>query len=97
MSGNVTVDSGRARNFYYYGLPGVSNITYGGNSSFIGVIYAPEATLTLNGGGNNNGIVGASLTKSIMAMNGHYNFHFDEDLLSSGPIRAYIVTSWHEL
>lgn len=97
MSGNVTVDSGRARNFYYFGLPGVTGITYGGNSSFVGVIYAPEANLTLNGGGNNNGLIGASITKSINAMNGHYNFHFDEDLLNSGPSRAYVVTSWKEI
>jgi hypothetical protein len=97
MSGNVTVDSGRARNFYYYGLPGVTSITYGGNSSFIGVVYAPEANLTLNGGGSNNGLIGASITKSINAMNGHYNFHFDEDLLSAGPSRAFVVTSWKEL
>jgi len=97
MSGTATVDSGKARNFYYFGLPGVTNITYGGNSSFVGVVYAPEANLTLNGGGNNNGLIGASITKSIDAMNGHYNFHFDEDLLSSGPSRAYVVTSWKEL
>jgi choice-of-anchor A domain-containing protein len=96
MSGNVTVDSGRARNFWYYGLPGVTSITYGGTSSFVGVIYAPEADLTLNGGGNNNGLIGASITRSI-TMNGHYNFHFDEDLLSSGPSRGYVVTSWKEL
>jgi hypothetical protein len=97
MSGNVTVDSGRARNFYYYGLPGVTSITYGGNSSFIGAIYAPEANLTLNGGGNNNGLTGSSITKSIVAMNGHYNFHFDEDLLTAGPVKSYVVTSWKEL
>jgi hypothetical protein len=97
MSGNVTVDSGRARNFYYYGLPGVTQITYGGTSALVGVIYAPEANLTLNGGGNNNGLVGSSVTKSMSAMNGHYNFHFDEDLLTSGPARAYVVTSWKEL
>ncbi len=97
MSGNVTVDSGRARNFYYYGLPGVTSITYGGNSSFTGVVYAPEANLTLNGGGSNNGIIGASITKSINAMNGHYDFHFDEDLLTAGPSRAFVVTSWKEL
>lgn len=97
MSGNVTVDSGRARNFFYYGLPGVTNITYGGTSSFVGAVYAPEANLTLNGGGNNNGIVGSSVTKSIVAMNGHYNFHFDEDLLTAGPVKAYVVTSWKEL
>jgi|SRR5579883_1705770 len=95
MAGNVTVQSGRARNLFYYGLPGVTSITYGGNSSFIGVIYAPEADLTLNGGGNNNGLIGASITKTI-TMNGHYNFHFDEDLLSSGPSRGFTATSWQE-
>jgi hypothetical protein len=50
MSGNVTVDSGWARNSWYYGLPAVTSVTYGGTSSFIGVMYAPEADLTLNGG-----------------------------------------------
>jgi hypothetical protein len=97
IGSGTTVDSGRARNFYYYGLPGVTSITYGGSSTFVGVIYAPEANLTLNGGGSGNGVIGASITKSINAMNGHYNFHFDEDLLSSGPSRAYVVTSWREL
>jgi hypothetical protein len=96
MSGNTTVDSGRPRNFWYYGLPGVTSVTYGGTSSFIGVMYAPEANLTLNGGGNNNGVIGASITKTI-TMNGHYDFHFDQDLLSVSPGRGYVVTSWKEL
>jgi hypothetical protein len=96
MSGNPTVDSGRARNFWYYGLPGVTSVTFGGTSSFIGVIYAPEASLTLNGGGNNNGLIGSSITKSI-TMNGHFDFHFDQDLLSVSPSRGYVVTSWIEL
>jgi hypothetical protein len=96
MSGNTTVDSGRARNFWYYGLPGVTSVTYGGNSSFIGVMYAPKADLTLNGGGNNNGLIGASISKTI-TMNGHYDFHFDQDLLSVGPSRAFVATAWKEL
>jgi hypothetical protein len=96
MSGNITVQSGKAQNFFYYGLPGVTSITYGGTSSFIGCIYAPEADLTLNGGGSNNGLIGSSITKSI-TMNGHYNFHFDEALLSLGPARGYSVTTWTEL
>jgi hypothetical protein len=96
MSGNTTVDSGRARNFWYYGLPGVTSVTYGGNSSFVGVMYAPKADLTLNGGGNNNGLIGASISKTI-TMNGHYDFHFDQDLLSVGPSRAFVATAWREL
>ena len=95
MGGNVSVQSGKPSNLFYYGLPGVTSITYGGNSSFIGVIYAPEADLTLNGGGNGNGLIGSSVTKTI-TMNGHYNFHFDENLLSSGPSRGFVATSWQE-
>ena len=96
LSGNTTVDSGQASNFYYYGLPGVTSITYGGTTAFIGVIYAPEADLTLNGGGNNVDIIGSVVSKSL-TMNGHYNFHFDEALLSTGPNRGLIATDWMEL
>jgi hypothetical protein len=95
-SNSPDVDSGRARNFWYYGLPGVTSITYGGNSSFTGVIYAPGADLKLNGGGANIGLIGSSITKTI-AMNGHYDFHFDEDLLTSGPSRGFVLDSWREL
>lgn len=93
---NVTLDSGRAVNFYYYGLPGVTSITYSGNSTFTGAVYAPEASLTLNGGGNNIGFIGSVVVKSI-TMNGHYNFHFDEALLNAGPGRGLTITSWQEL
>jgi hypothetical protein len=96
LKGNWEVQSGRARNFYYYGLPGVTSVTFDGTSSFVGVIYAPEADFTLNGGGNNVGMIGSCLMKSI-TMNGHYDFHYDEDLKNSGPTRSFIVTSWREL
>ena len=98
LSGSVTVSSGRAKNFYYYGLPGVGNIAFGGASSFIGVIYAPEADFTLGSGGNGNGFIGSSVTKSI-GMNGHYNFHYDEDLSvsTSSSSSGMTVTAWLEL
>jgi hypothetical protein len=97
LSGGLSVNSGRARNFYYYGLPGVTSIKYGGNSAFIGVMYAPEADLTLTGGGNNNvDLIGASITKTV-TMNGHFSFHFDEDLLTAGPGRGFVMTSWNEV
>jgi hypothetical protein len=96
LTGNITVDSNRPENFYYFGLPGVTAVTFGGTTSFIGVIYAPEAALTLNGGGNNIGVVGASITKTIR-MNGHYNFHYDESLGTNGPSRGFVPNSWAEL
>lgn len=100
LSGNATVNTGRARNFYYYGLPGVTTITFSGASSFIGVIYAPEADFSLSGGGSGNGLVGSSVTKSI-SMHGHYNLHYDEDLTVSTSASAsssgFTVTAWQEL
>ena len=96
MAGNTTVDSLRAENFWYFGLPGVTSVTLSGTSSYVGVIYAPSADLTLNGGGNNDGLIGSSITKKI-TMNGHYDFHYDEALGLLGPSRGYVPISWEEL
>ena len=77
-------------------MPGVTGITLSGNSSFVGVVYAPEATLTLNGGGNNNNLIGAVVVNSV-TLNGHYDFHYDTSLGTNGPTSGYVVTSWQEL
>ena len=96
MSGNSAPGVTRPQNFYYYGLPGVTSITLGGNSTYIGVIYAPEASLTLNGGGNANNLEGAAIVGSV-TLNGKYDFHYDESLATNGPSRGFIATSWQEL
>lgn len=97
IAGNTAIDaSNRPENLYYYGLPTLTAITYSGNSTFVGVIYSPEAALTLNGGGGNIGLIGASITGSA-TMNGHYNFHYDESLATNGPSRGFVINSWQEL
>ncbi len=97
IHGNEDVNpSGRPENLYYYGLGSLTSLTFGGNSDFVGVIYAPNATLTLNGGGNNIGLIGSAVVNSI-TMNGHYNFHYDESLANIGVSRGFIATSWQEL
>lgn len=96
MSGNAASQVSRPENFIYYGLPGVTSITLGGTTTFIGVIYAPEASLTLNGGGAGQNLEGAAIVKSV-TMNGHYEFHYDESLATIGPTRGYVPTSWQEL
>jgi hypothetical protein len=65
---------------------------------FVGAIYAPEATLTLNGGGNGNNLEGSSIVASG-TLNGHYDFHYDLALASLifGANRGYIPTSWQEI
>lgn len=97
IAGNTAIDaSNRPENLWYYGLSSLTSITFSGNSTFVGVIYAPEASLTLNGGGNNIGLIGSSITKSA-TMNGHYDFHYDESLATNGISRGFIATSWQEL
>jgi len=88
--------NGTPLNFLVYGTPNVTSITMSGNSAFIGAIYAPEAVLTLNGGGNNSNLQGAAIVKSV-TLNGHYDFHYDEALASWGPAKSFTANSWQEL
>ena len=97
LAGNGLVnENGNASSFYYFGLPSNLSVGFNGNASFTGAIYAPQAAFTLGGGGNNTyDFVGASVTKSVK-MNGHFNFHYDENLARNGFGRGYIPTNWKE-
>ncbi|HSY17685.1 MAG TPA: collagen-binding domain-containing protein [Candidatus Acidoferrales bacterium] len=96
MAGNTAVDaSNRAENLQYFGLPSLTSITFSGTSTFVGVVYAPEASVTLNGGGNSNDFIG-SLIANTITMHGHYNFHYDESLGTKTP-GLFVATSWQEL
>ena len=79
--------SNRAKNLCYIGLPSLISVLVVDLSTNIPcVIYAPSASATINGGGLSDNFIG-SLTLGSLQMNGHYQFHFDEDLLTNGPCR----------
>jgi hypothetical protein len=89
--------SGRAANMIFLGLPSCTSLSYKGNGDFTGAMYAPEADFQLAGGGS--GIIdfiGSSVTKTVQ-MNGHYHFHYDEDLRRLPLSNGYIATNWREL
>jgi hypothetical protein len=89
--------SGKPANLVFYGLPSLTDLSYNGNGNFTGVIYAPQAKFSLNGGGSDTwDFIGASVTK-VVQMNGHYHFHYDEDLKRNGPNKGYVARSWKEL
>lgn len=89
--------TGNAANFSYYGLPSNTSLTWVGNNTFVGTVYAPEADLTCGGGGSNTyDYQGSCLVKTI-TLNGKFNFHFDENLKRSGPINGFAVMSWREM
>jgi len=95
--GSGVIDGGRAANLAYYGLTNNTAINFSGNAAFTGTIYAPDAAITLTGGGSDDyDFVGSCIGKSIK-LNGHFMFHFDEELLTDGPSRGYIATHWAEL
>lgn len=97
ISGNgLANNTGRAGNFSYWGMPSNNAVALGGNAAFVGTVYAPQAALTLGGGGNNiYDFMGGSVSNSVR-LNGHYQFHYDESLKSYGPRRGYAITSWNE-
>jgi len=98
ISGNGVVNQGgNATNFMYWGLPTNTQLKVAGNGSFKGVIYAPEASLEMKGGGSSSeDVVGAAVAGTV-TMTGNFNFHYDENLARVGPPRAYVVASWNEL
>jgi hypothetical protein len=98
LSGNVVLNgNGTALEFAYYGLPANTSVSFSGNAAFVGTIYAPEASLTMGGGGNNNYDFIGSIVANTIILNGHFNFHYDEALEKIGPFANYVVTSWKEM
>jgi hypothetical protein len=80
-------NAGNASSFQYYGLPSNTNITSASSSQVVGLIYAPEANATFNGGGASPAdFVGACVFNNL-SVSGHINFHFDENLIAAGPFR----------
>jgi hypothetical protein len=73
--------------FQYYGLSSVTNVTWSGNSNFVGTVYAPQSSFRLSGGGSTvYHFFGACVVREA-AVNGHIGFHFDENLKRIGPMR----------
>lgn len=77
----------------FYGLPTCTDFTLSGNGQWIGVVYAPEAAMTMNGGGAHGDMSGAVVANTI-ALNGGTQFHYDESLSESGPTASYDIASW---
>lgn len=91
LAGACLVDSGNAASVRYYGTTNNTQLLFGGNASFSGTIYAPEADFSLGGGGSSPyDFIGACVISSL-TLNGHYAFHFDENLEPLGLCSPQIV------
>jgi len=93
---NEVNTAGSALSFQYYGLPANKKISWGGNDEYVGTIYAPQAALRMGGGGEDlYDYQGACVIESL-ALNGHFSFHYDENLRRRGPISSFVVALWEE-
>jgi hypothetical protein len=71
--------------------------TFSGNAFFCGVLIAPDAPLTGNGGGSNQiDLCGSFVVKSVTS-NGHMDFHYDEGLGQPTTSKAWSLALWKEL
>jgi hypothetical protein len=86
-------ESGLTTSFTYLGLPSNTSASIAGNGQLAGLIYAPNADVTLSGGGH---VYGAIMAKSL-TMNGNFQFHFDEALGRNLLISMYKIISWDEI
>lgn len=96
LAGNALVDGGVPANLAYFGLPSNTQISISGGADFIGTIYAPSASLTLNGSGLRPVDVSGAVVVRTATLNGHFGFHFDEALLL-GKWRGYVAVLWQEI
>jgi Tfp pilus assembly protein PilX len=102
MSGNDKINLIASPNASWAGALEVyttttSDCTFSGNAQFVGCIFAPNAEIRGNGGGNDQAdLIGSFVAKSITS-NGHMNFHFDEALGTTPPAKPWSLALWREL
>ncbi len=95
----TTAGANKAAALIIYGTgttAGSQSITVGGNGQLYAAIYAPNATLTLQGGGSSGKVLGSVVADSI-SMNGGTDFHYDEALASLNSGAGVGVSKWKEL
>lgn len=72
---------------------GVQDVSIAGNGVLSAVVYAPQASLKING----NGDVMGSFVANDIRLVGNAAFHYDESLANFGGANPYRVASWKEL
>lgn len=98
IGGNGVLNpSGFAGDFIVYCAPSVTSFTLNGNGEFTGVLVAPNADVTMNGGGNSDQDFTGALMVNSVRMNGHFKFHYDEALSRMQGNGRYLITSWDEI
>lgn len=84
-------------NLAIFGMnPTHQHFDLGGNARWEAAVYAPNANLRLNGGGNEGHMSGAVVGKNV-TINGGSKFHYDEDLVDFTDAFGFALDTWQEL
>ncbi len=92
----VLNNTGRAANFQYLGTPLNTSVSFSGNTAFVGCIYAPSASLSLSGGGNNEMDFVGSAVENRASLNGRFKFQYDESLGNTNVV-SWAIGGWNEI
>jgi hypothetical protein len=100
IAGNGVVNSNnQPGDLQLYGIKPPDNVTQtvslGGNAQLTAALYAPDANVTVNGGGSTGHVFGSFVGKTVV-MNGVTNLHYDEALSTGGLVTNYKIVSWFE-
>ncbi len=72
---------------------GMQSFAIKGNGYLAGVVYAPNANVTVNGNGDTYGAIVCNQANMV----GNGNFHYDESLATTLSTSAWQVSKWREL
>ncbi len=93
--------NGQPINFQIYGTSTSTTpqtIDIKGNGTLSAACYAPNANLTISGGGNGaSGDVYGSFVANKIVVSGNTAFHYDESLATFGAENPYGIVEWREL
>lgn len=78
------------------GAAGTQSISVSGNGQLSAVVYAPNADVSMNGGGASGSVYGAVVADTITVTGGS-NFHYDEALAAMSSGNPFGVSQWSEL
>ncbi len=101
IGGNGIANSNDPAAFMLYstrpsGAAGTQSISVSGNGQLSAVVYAPNADVTMNGGGSSGQVMGAVVADSITVTGGS-EFHYDEALAALSTGNPFGVATWSEL
>ncbi len=98
VSGNGVINEpGVAGSLIIYAAPSVTSFSLGGNAAMAAVVVAPNANVTLHGGGNNLTDFSGAIMANNITLDGHFNVHYDAALGRIPSPGRYILKSWQEV